>query len=167
MDAPAIILAAALLLLAEALLLFLLRPAPRVRLHLSSISFNNKPRKIMTTNLRSPVSQFAQIQLVPVNEFGTKVKLDEDAIVAEVVSGEGASASVQVLNDDNGDRRFLVNLVPGDAPGEYQFKIRGDAEPGEGVTILEEEFIYTAVPSNAVSLGATVQYLPKTSLPQS
>ena len=119
----------------------------------------------MTTNLRSSIGLFAQIQLVPVNQFGTKVKLDKDAIVAEVVSGDGARATVQVLDDDNGDRRFLINLIPGDAPGESVFKIRGDAEPGEGVTILEEEFIYTATPENAVSLGATVAYLPKSSLP--
>ena len=137
-----------------------------VRLHITSISYQPKTEHTMTTNLRSTIGQFAQIALAPVNAFGTKVKLDEDAIIAEVIGdAPGARTSVQVLNDENGDRRFLVNLIPGDLPGEYQFKIRGDAQPGEGTEILEEDFIYTATPENAVSLGATVTYLPKSSIP--
>ncbi len=135
-----------------------------VWLHLSSISFHPKPR-IHMTNIKSSVSQFAQITLSPVDVLGLPVKLDEDAIVAEVTAGAGASTNIIVLNDADGGRRFLVNLIPGDAPGDYGFKVRGDAEPGEGVTILEEEFAYTATPNNAVSLGVTVQLLPKSSLP--
>lgn len=142
------------------------RAKRRVTLRITALSYPPKPKRIMTTNLRSPVLQFAQIELVPVNAGGTKVKLDADAIVAEVVNGTpGARTSVQVLDDTNGDRRFLVSLIPGDEPGENTFRIRGDAQPGEGVEILEEEFIYTATPDNAVSLGVTVSYLPKTSLP--
>lgn len=137
----------------------------RVRLHLSLISYQPKPKLNMQTNLRSPVSQFAQLLLEPRDANGSRVKLDPDAIIAEVVTGEGAKASVTVLDRDNGDRDFLVNLVPGDAPGEYSFKVRGDAEPGEGVEILEEDFVYTATPNNAVTLGASVQYLAKSSLP--
>jgi hypothetical protein len=137
----------------------------RVTLRISAVSYQPKPKHIMLTNLRSTIGLFAQLLLVPVNAFGTKVKLDEDAIIAEVVSGEGAQATVQVINDDNGDRRFLVNFIPGETPGESRFRLRGDAAPGEAVEILEEEFIYTTTPENAVSLGVQVNYLPKTSLP--
>jgi len=138
----------------------------KVTLRISSLSYQPKPKNPMTANLRSPVGQFAQIALIPVDAFGTKVKLDADAIIAEVVAGgAGARTSVQVLDDENGERRFLVNLIPGDLPQEYQFKIRGDAQPGEGVEVIEEDFIYTATPENAVSLGVSVSYLPKSSLP--
>ncbi len=137
----------------------------RVRLRITSLNYQPKPKDIMQTNLRSPANQFAQLLLAPVDALGNRVKLDPDAIIAEVISGEGAKASVIPLERDNGDRDFLVNFVPGEAPGEYAFKLRGDAQPGEGVEILEEDFIYTATPNNAVSLGVTVQYLPKTSLP--
>jgi len=138
---------------------------PRVRLRIDSLTYHPKTKLPMTTNLRSPVSQFAQIVYVPVDVNGRKVKLDEDAIIAEVTSGTGARARVEVLNDGNGDRRFLVQLIPGDEPGEYQFKVRGDLAPGAAVEILEEEYIYTGDPENAVSLGGTVSYLPKSSLP--
>lgn len=142
------------------------RPDRRIRLRLTSISFNHKPKVTMQTNLRSSVNQFAQLILSPVNAGGTPVKLDEDAIVAEVVSGgTGARAHVQVLNDEGGGRRFAVSLDPGTEPGEVTFKVRGDAEPGEGVEILEEDFVYTATPGNAVSLGASTSYLPKSSFP--
>ncbi len=137
----------------------------RVTLRISALHYEPKTKLTMQTNLRSPVSQFAQLLLEPRDANGSRVRLDPDAIVAEVVTGEGAKATVAVLDRDNGDRDFLVNLVPGDAPGEYSFKVRGDAEPGEGVAILEEDFVYTATPNNAVTLGASVQYLAKTSLP--
>lgn len=143
---------------------WLRQPRRTVRLRILSLHYPTKPKDPMTTNLRSPVTQFAQIQLVPVDANGAKVKLDADAIVAEVISG-GGRASVQVLDDEDGGRRFLVNLIPSDTPGENVFRVRGDAQPGEGAEILEEEFIYTATPANAVSLGATVTYLPKSSIP--
>lgn len=134
-----------------------------VGLNITRLSYQPKLKDIMTTNLRSPVSQFAQLLLQPRDANGSRVKLDTDAVIAEVVTGEGAKTNVQILDRENGDRDFLVDLIPGDAPGEYAFKLRGDAQPGEGAEIIEEDFIYTATPNNAVTLGATVQYLPKTS----
>jgi len=120
-----------------------------------------------TTNLRSPVSQFARLVLAPVDANGQAVKLDADAIVAEVAAGaeSGARVNITVLDDPEGGRRFQVDLIPGDVPGESRFRLRGDGQPGEGVEILEEEFVYTTTPNNAVNLGVTVQLLPKSSLP--
>jgi hypothetical protein len=139
-----------------------------VTLRISAVSYQPKPKVTMLTNLRSSVSQFALLLLIPVDVNGAKVKLDADAVVAEVLSGEGARASVKVLDDEvTGERRFEVALIPGDAPGESRFKLRGDGEPGEGVAIIEEEFVYTATPNNAVGLGVTVNYLSKSSLPAS
>lgn len=137
----------------------------RVWLRIASLYYEPKPKDIMTTNLRSPVSQFAQLLLEPRDANGSRVVLDVDAIIAEVTSGEGAKTSVLVLDRANGDRDFAVNLIPGEAAGEYAFKVRGDALPGEGVEILEEDFVYTATPNGAVTLGVTVAYLPKTSIP--
>lgn len=136
-----------------------------VGLNITRISYQPKPKDIMTTNLRSPVSQFAQLLLEPKDANGSRVVLDVDAIIAEVTSGEGAKASVLVLDRANGDRDFAVNLIPGEAAGEYAFKVRGDALPGEGVEIIEEDFVYTATPNGAVTLGVTVAYLPKSSIP--
>lgn len=141
-------------------------PDRSVRLHIASLHYEPKTKlNTMTTNLRSPVSQFAQLLLEPRDANQKRVKLDPDAIIAPAPVGTGARTSIQVLDRENGDRDFLVNLIPGDEPGEYVFTIQGDAEPGEGTDILEETFIYTATPNNAVTLGASVQYLPKTSLP--
>lgn len=136
-----------------------------VGLNIRSITYHTKPNHIMTTNLRSPSNQFAQLLLEPRDANGSRVVLDVDAIIAEVTSGEGAKTSVLVLDRANGDRDFAVNLIPGETPGEYAFKVRGDALPGEGVEIIEEDFVYTATPNSAVTLGVTVAYLPKTSLP--
>ncbi len=71
-------------------------------------------------NLVSSISQFAQIRLTPVDVDGQRVTLDSDAIVAEVLEGEGARASVEVVNEEGG-RRFLVNLIPGNTPGKSRF----------------------------------------------
>lgn len=137
-----------------------------IQLKLSAVTYHPKSDLIMSTALKSSVNQFAQVTLAPVDADGKPVKLDSDAIVAEVISGpDGARTAVQVLDDDAGGRRFLVHLIPGSSPGKTNFRIRGDAEPGEGVVILEEEFEYETTPNNAVSLGVTVQLLPKSSLP--
>lgn len=94
-----------LLLLLLALVLLHVAPVaavarPRCRqitLRLASIHYEPKTKLTMTTNLRSPVSQFAQILLQPADANGKRVKLDPDAIIAPAPVGTGASTAIVVV----------------------------------------------------------------------
>src|SRR5688572_18023838 len=71
----------------------------RVTLKLTAISYHQKqtPKPMDPIELLSPISQFAQVELTPIDANGARVKLDADAIVAEVLAGEGARTHIQVL----------------------------------------------------------------------
>lgn len=117
----------------------------------------------MTNILRSRVNEFARIILTPVDATsGEQIHLPDNAIVADVVSGEGARTRIEVI-DDGDDRRFAVSLIPGDQPGVSEFKVHG----AEGIPIVEETFHYTTTGTEGVGLeGADcADYLPKTQAP--
>ena len=144
------------------------RPKRKVFLKLTSVQFNHKTKRnsMDPVSLRSPVTQFALLVLAPIDADGNRVSLDADAIVVEIAEGAptGARSVVKAIEDTAG-RRFEVSLITGDSPGETTFTLKGDAQPGEGVVIIEEKYIYTTTPNNAVGLGTTVQYLSKSSAP--
>jgi len=79
------------------------------------------------------------------------VKLDADAVKVTVVTGD-STASVSQL--ENGS--FEVVLRSADTKGLTTFKLSGDALPGEGVEIIEEDLELEVVGVAAVSLGIAI-----------
>jgi hypothetical protein len=98
-------------------------------------------------------TQEVVLSLRPVDGGGQPVKLDADAVKIEATASIGDPATASVSQKEDGT--FEVILRSGDAPGETDFKLSGDALPGEGVEIIEEVITLTVVQAAAVSLGIT------------
>lgn len=126
-----------------------------VRFALTRIRLQSKPeRRKNMLSIRLSIAQVAVLAFSPVDAEGKPAQLDGKPVVTPI---EG-DATVRTIGDE-------IFLIPGETPGKAKFKVAGDGEQGEGVTILEEEIELDMTPVNAVSLGLGYSLRSKSSLP--
>jgi len=111
------------------------------------------------------ITQYALIPLTFTDASGPRV-LPSGSIKANVVSGDGASASIIETPDASGNLTFTLQLVTGPAAGTYRFSVTDNTPEGDNLVIntLEIEDISTTT-SNVDVVPGTPEFRPKSELP--
>lgn len=88
--------------------------------------------------------QKIKITVSPVTATGKPALLDEESLVAEVLTGDGTVEFIDGMS-------FYV--VSGDNPGDTQFLIKADADLGEGVVEISDIIALRVTGALAANLG--------------
>lgn len=121
-----------------------------------------------TANMISITHDVTQYTLLPItfsDANGPRI-VPSGTVKANVVSGEGASASIIEAPDANGALTFTVQLVTGPAAGTYRFSVTDNSPEGDNLVVntLEIEDISTST-SNTDIIPGTPEFRAKSELP--
>lgn len=102
----------------------------------------------MPVNVTLTNEEQVTVTAAPVTSTGRPASLDGPLRVS-VISGEGT-----FLQDP--DLPTIVVLVSSDNPGDTSYLIEGDADLGEGVTLIQDVVTAQVVGAQAAALGLVV-----------
>lgn len=132
-----------------------LEPPPPVEFHFSIGPVTPKSQIETSNHMNLNIDNTSKIAITlsprtrptSTNPDGIPVSLDGPA-EWERVSGE---ATLGTISADG----LSAELISSDNPGPSQFKVKGDAQIGEGVTEIEEIIDLTVTAAGAATLGLT------------